>query len=241
MIKVGCCGFARGMKNYIKKFNLVEVQQTFYNPPKLDTLRKWANMTNYFEFTIKAWQLITHPPTSQTYRRAKILIDKEKISSFGFFRPTNEVFSAWEKINEICEILNARIVIFQTPASFLPNNKNIKNIESFFTKINRKNLTLVWEPRGNWEDKTILKICKKLNLVHCVDPFARKTVTKALAYFRLHGSPPGKKMYNYKYTKEDLKKLKKICESYGNVYCLFNNMYMYENALEFMEIANLEK
>jgi len=34
-VKVGCCGFPRGMKRYFSQFRLVEVQQTFYKPPKI--------------------------------------------------------------------------------------------------------------------------------------------------------------------------------------------------------------
>jgi len=76
-IRLGCCGFARGMKNYFKKFEMVEVQQTFYQPPKIETALKWRkDAPDDFEFTLKAWQLITHTPRSPTYRRAKIEIDK---------------------------------------------------------------------------------------------------------------------------------------------------------------------
>ena len=92
----------------------------------------------------------------------------------------------------------------------------------------------VWEPRGKaWTDDIVLEVCKKCNLIHCVDPYARKPVTKNTAYFRLHGVPPGDKMYYYEYTEEDLKKLIVMCKPFNIVYCFFNNMYMYQNALQF--------
>ncbi len=40
-VRVGCCGFAQARAAYFRRFALVEVQQTFYHPPGLDTLRRW--------------------------------------------------------------------------------------------------------------------------------------------------------------------------------------------------------
>lgn len=38
VVKVGCCGFLQGMARYFQEFRLVEVQQTFYRPPHLNTV-----------------------------------------------------------------------------------------------------------------------------------------------------------------------------------------------------------
>jgi len=68
IIKVGCCGWAvkGGRKAYFKKFKLIELQDTFYNLPRVELAMKWRNMApEDFEYTLKAWQLITHPHTSQ--------------------------------------------------------------------------------------------------------------------------------------------------------------------------------
>jgi len=55
-VKVGCCGFSGGMRNYFGHFRLVEVQQTFYKLPKLETALKWRSQAPAdFEFTLKAW------------------------------------------------------------------------------------------------------------------------------------------------------------------------------------------
>src|SRR6185503_19103411 len=44
-----------------KQFPVVEVQQTFYDPPPIGTLEKWRRQAPAgFEFTMKAWQVITH-------------------------------------------------------------------------------------------------------------------------------------------------------------------------------------
>jgi Uncharacterized conserved protein len=55
-------------------------------------------------------------------------------------------------------------------------------------------------------------------------------------YFRLHGSPPGKRMYRYTYTEEDLKRLHEKCMDFSQICVLFNNYTMYEDALRFMKM-----
>jgi len=78
MIKVGCCGFPVARKEYFKNFSLVEVQQTFYKPPRMETAFKWRSAAPpEFEFAVKAWQLITHAPSSPTYRKAGIDVTDE--------------------------------------------------------------------------------------------------------------------------------------------------------------------
>ncbi len=240
-LKIGCCGFASGKKNYFKRFDLVEIQNTFYMLPKSETALKWRqDAPGDFQFSVKTWQLITHSPKSPTYRRANIIIEKDKQDRYGLFRPTDEVLNAWEKTLEICKILKAKIVVFQCPASFKPSKENIGNMRSFFSSIKRDSIAVAWEPRGEWSADVIRKICADFKLIHCVDPFKNMQVTKKKAYFRLHGQPPGKVMYNYRYTKDDLQLLKKKCAGFDEIHCLFNNINMYENALEFMDIMGIQ-
>ena len=60
-VRVGLCGFTMAFEDYLRDYRLVEVQQTFYDPPREATMRRWrAEAPSDFEFTIKAWQLITH-------------------------------------------------------------------------------------------------------------------------------------------------------------------------------------
>ena len=228
MIKIGCCGFPVNHSTYYRSFNVVEIQQTFYQLPKIETALKWREESpSDFEFTIKAWQLITHPSTSPTYKRLKITLQKKE--NYGFFKPTKEVFSAWEKTEEICSVLKARIVLFQSPASFKPTPENKKNIKKFFTTIDRKDYIFVWEPRGKWEEKEIEELCKELDLIHGVDPFKNKPLYGKLRYFRLHG----KDGYKYKYSEEDFKQLTKLIEKDIETYIMFNNVYMFEDAKKF--------
>ncbi|HVF40093.1 MAG TPA: DUF72 domain-containing protein, partial [Gemmatimonadaceae bacterium] len=80
------CGFTIGAAAYFKRFRVLEVQQTFYDPPPLANMAKWrADAPPDFEFTIKAWQVITHLGTSRTYRRLRrAFSDRERDEAGGF-------------------------------------------------------------------------------------------------------------------------------------------------------------
>ncbi|MFQ6135868.1 MAG: DUF72 domain-containing protein [Candidatus Hydrothermarchaeales archaeon] len=242
MIHVGCCGFPKGMRRYFDDFEVVEVQSTFYKLPRIETARRWRETApKGFEFALKAWQLITHHPQSPTYRKAKIDIPVKERSKYGSFKPTEGVFDAWERTREICEALGSKIAVFQCPATFKPIHENIENMVAFFNSIERKNLNFAWEPRSKeWPDSKIEELCEDLDLIHCVDPFARDPVCIGdIVYLRLHGFPPGKRMYMYKYRMGDLRELSEKCASFdkaGVVYCLFNNVSMYEDAKRFREM-----
>jgi len=239
-IKIGCCGFPVAKERYYKYFDLVEIQQTFYQLPQEKTVYKWREQAPPdFEFTLKAWQLITHPPSSPTYRRLKQVIPEARKEDYGFFKATEEVFKAWEETEKIAQILKARIIVFQCPASFRPAPENKGNLEKFFKAIKRKNFIFVWEPRGRWEREEISNLCEKLNLLPCLDPFkseippeaAEKPFPGKVGYFRLHG----KAGYRYKYTDSDLKELKALAKGFNTVYFMFNNVHMFEDALRFKQ------
>ena len=237
MLKIGCCGFPQARQNYFKNFSIVEIQQTFYQLPEEKTALKWKKEAPLdFEYTLKAWQLITHPVSSPTYRKLKIKIKNEK--NYGFFKPTQEVFSAWEKTSKIADILNTKIIVFQCPASFKPEKENIKNMKNFFKKIKRKDYIFCWEPRGNWSEELIEELCKDLDLVHCVDPFKKNSVFGKINYFRLHGITG----YSYHYTEKDLRTLKEMIDKIQKpTYVMFNNVYMYEDALNFKKLIYGQK
>lgn len=225
-VKVGCCGFPIAMKKYFQEFRLVEVQKTFYKPPSLETLKNWREKApEDFEFAIKAWQKITHPPSSPTYRKAGISGE-----NCGFFRPTQEVLEAYEMTREVAKVLKASIILFQTPKSFSETEESIKNMQEFFSSIQGE-FTFVWEPRG-WSEGGVASICSELNLIHAVDPFVQKPLYGRLNYFRLHGAH--KRMYRHRYSDEELEKLLEFCNKKS--YVLFNNVYMYEDAKRFLKL-----
>src|ERR1700744_4682951 len=130
---IGCCGWTEAQTKYVRTFAAVELQTTFYPPPADSVARRWKTQAPAgFRFCMKAWQLITHTPSSPTYRRLKSGVAESEKDLFGSFRPTEQVRLAWERTREIADIIDAQAIVFQCPASFLPTRENIRNLESFF-------------------------------------------------------------------------------------------------------------
>ncbi|MEM2191096.1 MAG: DUF72 domain-containing protein [Archaeoglobaceae archaeon] len=213
-MKIGCCGFPVAMEKYFKLFEVVEIQKTFYKPPAVETAKKWRdNAPEGFEFTVKAWQVITHPPTSPTYRRVNL-----KLEDAGFFKPIKQVFEAWEVTREIAKTLKAKFILFQTPKSFKESEESFRNMREFFNSIERE-FTFGWEARG-WSGDAVKRICEELSLVHVVDPFESQPVFGDIRYFRIHKNHSddeifsllGKAdyvMFNNPFMLQDAEKLKK--------------------------------
>lgn len=232
-IKVGCCGFPLAKEKYYQHLKVVELQQTFYQLPQIKTAKRWKEEApRDLEFTLKAWQLITHKPSSPTYRRLKERISSRRQKYLGYFQPTDEVFAAWEKINEIAKTLNTKIIVFQCPASFTPIKQHKENLRKFFSTIERDHYLIVWEPRGSWQQEEIDELCEELQLIACLNPFLKHSLARTMGYFRLHG----KGGYRYRYNKKDLIHLKDLSGSLKQTYFMFNNIYMFEDAKRFLKL-----
>ncbi|HZI20147.1 MAG TPA: DUF72 domain-containing protein [Pyrinomonadaceae bacterium] len=232
-LNIGTCGFRIPRVEYTQLLSCVEIQQTFYQPPQVVTLERWRQETpSEFEFTLKAWQLITHESKSPTYKRLKKQLSEIEKKEVGYFKPSSLVREAWEVTLECAKALKAKAVLFQCPASFKQTRENISNFEKFFSCIRRERFNFCWEPRGDWDDVVVRSICKNLNLWHVVDPFLKKSVTPSKCYFRLHG----RKGWRYKYEEGELEELARMLPEAKSSYIFFNNIYMTEDALRFREM-----
>ncbi len=230
---VGCCGWTEAQTKYVEDFDVIEIQTTFYQPPANAVAQRWKAIAPAgFRFCMKAWQLITHTPSSPTYRRLKSGISDSEKELYGSFRPTDQVMLAWERTREIAAILGAEVIVFQCPASFLPHRENLRNLNTFFRGIDREGRMLAWEPRGaEWSDMLIRDLCARNNLIHCVDPFDRDSVYGDSLYWRLHGRGG----YRYRYTDGDLAEIENKLNALPKPgYVMFNNMSSREDALRFM-------
>ena len=113
-VRLGLCGWTVGAAAYFREFRVLEVQQTFYDPPQNATLVRWRRQAPpSFEFTLKAWQLITHDASSPTYRRLRRPLSAEQRRDCGSFRTTPVVLAAWERTLECARLLRATAVLLQ--------------------------------------------------------------------------------------------------------------------------------
>lgn len=233
MIWTGTCGFGRRQAEVVQRLDAVEIQETFYRPIAVERALKWRGLAPPdFRFCVKASQFITHAATSPTYRRSgRVVPDSEK-SNYGSFQDSPQVLEGWEATRSIAEAVRASVIVFQTPASFGPTEANRNALYRFFESV-RTDAIKALELRGPWATHIVEKICEDLGLVHAVDPFEKEPATYGLAYFRLHGSPPGKSMYRYTYTDADLSRLRAICLEYDDACVMFDNLSMHADAIRF--------
>lgn len=223
---------------YFARFPCVEVQHTFYQPPQVETLRRWREEApDDFEFTVKAWMLITHEARSPTYRRLKKELTEEERAGVGSFRPTPAVREAWEVTRASAEALRAKRVLFQCPASFKPVPENVRNLRKFFKSIRGDGFQLLWEPRGEWPPELIAKLCGEFDLTHVVDPFSARTVTPERCYYRLHGRGG----FRYVYEEDELSELLSMLPRAAESHVLFNNVRMVDDATRFMRLLGEER
>ena len=222
-MKVGCAGwssfnakemfgnawkerFGSKLRAYAQFFPVVEVNSTFYRLPRVKTALRWREeVGEEFEFLMKVNRTITHE------KRFK---DVE------------------EEVRENLVVARARgasVLLFQTPKSFKESEENRRNVERVFESV--EGFEMAWEVRGEWKEETLRDVFST-GVIHAVDPFRERPLTE-VSYFRLHGSPPGERMYYYKYTREDLVKIRGWAEEYNAEYVIFNNVWMCEDALEF--------
>ena len=235
--KLGMCGFTIGAKAYYKQFRVVEVQQTFYDPPPIETLARWrGEAPPDFEFTMKAWQVITHLGTSRTYRRLRSPFDERARAEAGGFRLTDTVLRAWETTLRCSATLRATAILFQCPPSFRATEANIAAMQRFIAAIGRPDgVRFLWEPRGPWPDDVVLSLCRELGLIHAVDPFIRPSLTPELLYWRLHGN----KSHYARYTDEELRQINEWLPSdpAGDAYVMFNNVPRVKDIKRYRELG----
>jgi uncharacterized protein YecE (DUF72 family) len=236
-VRTGLCGFTMSMQDYARYFPVVEVQNTFYEPPRDALMKKWLAATPpSLEYTMKVWQLVTHGSKSPTYRRMKRALSAH--DEPGFFRESAKVEEGWQRSVECANVLSATAMLFQCPPSFGPDPENVRRMRRFFERIERPGARLLWEPRGAaWvaERDLALSLSLDLDIVYVVDPFVTPPARGRPVYWRLHGFGGARNSY----TDEQLKELHNRlldAEPSGPAYVLFNNLPRVGDAKRFLRI-----
>jgi uncharacterized protein YecE (DUF72 family) len=230
-VRVGLCGWTTSMTSYVRRFPLVEVQHTFYEPPADPLLARWrAEVPTGFEFTLKAWQLVTHESGSPTYRRVKTPPPRGEV---GAFRTTPPVLAGWQRTLECARVLRATAVLLQCPKSFRPTADNVARMRAFLTSVERPDgARLLWEPRGDWAVPLLVELCRDLDLAHVVDPMQTETVTPEQTYYRLHGTSGMRHVH----TDDELLRLRELVADRDRPYVLFNNLPRIGDAERFLAL-----
>lgn len=231
MIVVGCCGTG-GLKfeEYVKRFNAIELQETFYRRVKPTTLKKRREVAGEdFIFTMKAFQGITHPASSPTWRRSGW--KPEPPEKYGLLRPTRENFELWQEILDNAEAISAKAVVIQLPPSFAFTDEAFEGVKEFFREVPSKVEVAIEFRHRSWFREDVGKWLYERGIIQALDPFTQPLIVKTeKAYFRLHGLAKG---YRYQYTTEELKKLRDMMKK---GYVMFNNLTMVEDCSRFLDL-----
>ena len=224
-LRIGLCGFTMAMEDYPLHFPVVEIQNTFYEPPRDEVMRRWLAVTPpSLEYTMKVWQLVTHAAASPTYRRMKTPLAAG--AEPGFFRESAAVEKGWQRSLECARVLGATAMLFQCPASFTPDAENVSRMRRFFERIERPQARLLWEPRGTaWVKKRTLALalCRDLDLVHVVDPFVTEPEPAHPVYWRLHGISGPRHSYTDHQLQQLVERLRGVAAP-PPAYVMFNNL-----------------
>ncbi len=234
-VRVGLCGWTVSQSSYGRRFPVVEVQHTFYEPPADAVLTRWrTQVPASFEFTIKASQIVTHGSTSPTYRRLKRPLPDSARGQVGAFRTTPAVLAGWQRTLECARILRATAVLLQCPKSFGPTGDNVRRLRTFMSQVERPGGRLLWEPRGHWPTPLLTELCAELDLVHVVDPMQTETVTPERTYYRLHGTTGSRHVH----TDDELHRLRDLVEGRPSPYVMFNNLPRAGDAERFLALLS---
>lgn len=188
-MKVGCGRFAVARARYFSALPTVEIGPAFIEPMRPETAQTWRQEApKGFDFSLPASQVVTHTSDSATYNRIRAKIPERRRPFCGHFRDTPEVGLAWEATRALAVALEARFVVFETPASFYPDANHLRDMYRFFKAMRRGSWTSVWQPRGSWQPKMVETVCRDLGLVRALDPLKDpEPAGEGVRYYRLPG------------------------------------------------------
>lgn len=205
---------------YRRKFNTVEINNSFYNLPDEKTLAEWAGTASgNFVFSVKGSRYITH--------MKKLKDSSEPVSRF------------LERTSALGPKRGP--VLFQLPPRW---KRNLERLEEFLSRLPRGRY--VFEFRDpSWFGAETEALLKEYGASFCIydlkGSLSPVAVTAGFVYIRLHG--PSAEAYQGRYERQALSgwagRMSSWARSELDVYCYFDNDqkgYAALNALELQEM-----
>jgi len=198
---------SKWLEYYSRKFQTVEVNNTFYRFPNEKTLQGWYDRTpKDFKFSLKANQLITH-------RRR--------------FKNTEGMIKRFYRLSDLLEDKLA-FILFQIP----PNKqKDLYFLKSALEQLDPLKNNVIEFRHPSWFDSEVYDLLNDFKVIFCSisSPDLPDNLIELLkrSYIRFHGKYEGDKRYRYFYTKEELNEwAQRIKKSKAmEIFCYFNNDY----------------
>jgi uncharacterized protein YecE (DUF72 family) len=189
---------------YSRHFDTVEINNTFYHQPKLQTFKNWQKQApKNFLFTVKANRFITH---------IKRLKDVEE--------PLERFFTGAQLLKK-----NLGPILYQLPPSM---HKDLDRLKAFLPILPEGRIAVLEFRHDSWYCEDTYKLLDKFNTGFCIHDLIGKEspriVTGNVAYIRFHGTQG---RYSGSYSKTQLrawaKWLKEQTSRVQSIYAYFNN------------------
>ncbi len=220
-------------------FDTLEINTTFYSPPRRDLARSWARQVERnrnFKFTAKVYRRFTH----------------ERDAGPGDERAYKE------GVAPLAEGGRLGALLLQFPWSFRYTPENREYLLALVGRF--REYPLVVEVRhSSWNQPEVLEMLAEMNVGLCnVDqPVIGRSmapseyVTASLGYVRLHGrnyqqwfgDHPVAERYNYLYSRGELEpwaaRIRKMLEAAGSVYVIANNHFEAKSVVNALQLRAL--
>ena len=190
---------------YSLHFDTVELNNTFYRLPKLETFESWRdNSPDSFLYAVKASRFITH---------MKKLKDPES--------STAKFFDGAERLGE-----KLGPILFQLPPHW---RVDIERLQDFLAALPREHRYVIESRDESWLVQQVYDVLRKFNVAFCIHDLANiqtpLEVTADFTYIRFHG--PGAAKYHGSYSawalKEWAERIGQWRNSNVDSYVYFNN------------------
>lgn len=198
------------LKAYSEIFNFVEVNNTFYQYPLIQTVETWRRtVPKSFTFSLRCHQDLTH--------------------RIGL-KPVDEAYQVIYKMKQYAGILQTPYLVLETPADYAIDN----DTRGFFSTLNLKGLRLVWEYRAN-VTQSVIDLMQDFNVINCIDLSKQKPIYNLdVTYSRLFG----KGQHNiYQFTDDELLEIQQKAEDTNSkqVILAYHGLRMNNDALRFQQ------
>lgn len=160
------------LKAYAKKFDFVEVNSTFYRIFPPITVERWRKLVpDDFQFSVKCYKALTHVVG---------------------LRPVEDAVRTMSLMLSYCKILNAQVLVLETPASLALSDKFVKDAKEFFSTLSLENARIAWEFRRKTEEISngVANLLRDLDIIHVVDlTWENPLYDTDILYTRVFGNP----------------------------------------------------
>ena len=117
------------LRAYSQIFDFVEVNYTFYNLPKLSTVRSWrSRVPRDFVFSVKCNKTVTHKTGLQSIE---------------------ETYKVLRYMREICRLLRTDLFVVQTPPSLIVDVDMVEEAVQIFNSTGLGEYKILWEARAS--------------------------------------------------------------------------------------------